>query len=63
MAFKKEDKVRLTLSKNEVVSGEIVDPDAGFFAEPWTITALITEGGHPRYGQVGAFSESEVEAV
>lgn len=55
------DPVELRVATNEYVSGEVVESDLpDVFGAGWTISAVITEGGHPRFGQVGAFSPDEV---
>ena len=61
MQYKTGDQVWIHLSHNELVVGEVVDPDfPDPFQEGWRITALVTEGGHPNYGQVKLFSLSEI---
>ena len=41
--------------------GEVVDTDfPDVFSEGWTVRALITEGGHPKFGQVHVFRTDEV---
>lgn len=61
MKLDEGDNVTLRLEHDVRVSGEVVDinyPD--MFSEGWTVLALITEGGHPNYGQVQAFPASHV---
>ena len=61
MQYKTGDEVWIHLSRNELVVGEVVDPDfPDLFQEGWRITALVTEGGHPNYGQVKLFSLSQI---
>lgn len=55
------DEVNLSLSNNERVVGVVEATDVeDVFSEGWTVTAQITEGGHPWFGQVRVFSMSEV---
>lgn len=55
------DEVNLSLSNNERVVGVVEGVDfPDVFSEGWSILALITEGGHPWFGQVRVFSMSEV---
>lgn len=56
------------LDRDQYVEGEVVDAhfpsvfsEGDVFSEGWTILALITESGHPRYGQVAPFGASEVD--
>lgn len=61
MYLKNGDAVTLRLSRDEYVEGEVVEtnyPDV--FSVGWTILCMISEGGHPRYGQVAPFAASEV---
>lgn len=61
MQLTKGDPVELRLGPDEYVSGEVVDTDyTDIFSDGWTILALVSEGGHPHYGQVGAFGASDV---
>lgn len=61
MELKEGEEVRLHLSKNEVVEGEIIATDVeDIFGVGWTVSAVITELGHARHGQVGIFSPNEI---
>ncbi|MGO2037010.1 MAG: hypothetical protein ACTH2U_11070 [Brevibacterium sp.] len=61
MHLKNGDGVELKLGPDEYVAGEVVEtnfPD--IFSAGWTILCLITEGGHPRFGQVAPFAANEI---
>lgn len=61
MNLKVGDEVLLRLGPDELIAGEVVETDVpDIFSEGWTVNAVITEGGHPKFGQVGVFSVSEV---
>lgn len=61
MHLKAGDRVELRLDEDEYVEGKVVDADfPDIFSEGWTILALVTEGGHSRYGQAAPFGASEV---
>lgn len=62
MPYTEGDEVLVQLSRNELVVGEVVETDfPDVFSQNWTTTVLITEGGHPRYGQVRLCSPAELE--
>lgn len=55
------DEVNLSLSHNELAVGEVVSTNVDdVFSAGWTVTAQVTEGGHPWFGQVRVFSMNEV---
>lgn len=61
MPYIEGDEVLVQLSRNELVVGEVVETDfPDVFSEGWKILVLITEGGHPRYGQVSLHPVNEV---
>lgn len=61
LVFEPGDPVYLAVAANEFVEGEVVNTDLpDVFGVGLTMTAVITEGGHPRFGKVGAFRPAEV---
>lgn len=61
MHLKQGDPVQLRLGRDVYVDGKVVSTDhPAVFSEAWSITAEITEGGHPLFGQVGIFPPCDV---
>lgn len=61
MPYAEGDEVLVQLSRNELVVGEVVETDfPDVFSEGWSVLILITEGGHPKFGQVSLHHVNEV---
>lgn len=61
MHLKEGSPVELRLGEDEYVQGEVVSTDIpDMFSDGWSILAIISEGGHPQFGQLGIFGAREV---